>query len=140
MPLIRLVYASQFALPFNEQDAEDIIAVSIINNRKHDITGVLCYSNYYYLQCLEGGRDEVNHLYQKIIMDKRHVRPVILMYQEILHRQFDDWYMGHIPAMNISGGMVLKYSRERQFNPYSMTPQSAYEFLVELSKVNAVLE
>ncbi|PTQ87525.1 BLUF domain-containing protein [Agitococcus lubricus] len=139
MPLIRLVYASQFASPISEQDAQDIIEISTVNNRKHDITGVLCDSNFYYLQCLEGGRDEVNHLYQKIAMDKRHVRPVILMYQEILHREFDDWYMGRIPAINISGAMVLKYSREREFNPYTMTPESAYQFLFELSRLNAVL-
>ncbi|MCB1674511.1 MAG: BLUF domain-containing protein [Pseudomonadales bacterium] len=139
MSLIRLVYASQFAQPFNELDALDIVEVSMVNNRKLDITGVLCYSNNYYLQCLEGCRDEVNRPYQKICMDKRHTRPVILLYQDILHRQFDDWYMGHIPAVNISGGMVLKHSKERKFNPYDMTPQSAFEFLVELSKVNAVL-
>lgn len=139
MPLIRLVYASQFALPFNPEDAANIVEVSMVNNRKHDVTGVLCYSNYYYLQCLEGGRDEVNALYQKIVSDKRHTRPVILMYTEILHRAFDDWYMGHIPAVNISGGIILKYSKERQFNPYTMTPESAYQFLLELSQINAVL-
>jgi hypothetical protein len=54
MSLIRLVYASQFAQPFNELAALDIIEVSMVNNRKLDITGVLCYSNHYYLQCLEG--------------------------------------------------------------------------------------
>jgi len=139
MPLIRLVYASQFALPFNAEDAANIVEVSMVNNRKHDVTGVLCYSNYYYLQCLEGGRDEVNALYQKIVSDKRHTRPVILMYTEILHRAFDDWYMGHIPSINISGGIILKYSKERQFNPYTMTPESAYQFLLELSQINAVL-
>ena len=133
------MYASQFALPFNPEDAANIVEVSMVNNRKHDVTGVLCYSNYYYLQCLEGGRDEVNALYQKIVSDKRHTRPVILMYTEILHRAFDDWYMGHIPAVNISGGIILKYSKERQFNPYTMTPESAYQFLLELSQINAVL-
>jgi hypothetical protein len=139
MSLIRLVYASQFAQPFNELDALDIIEVSMVNNRKLDITGVLCYSNHYYLQCLEGGRTEVNRLYRKICLDSRHTEPVILMYQEILHRQFDDWYMGHIPAINISGGTVLKYSKERHFNPYTMTPEAAFQFLLELSQINAVL-
>jgi len=139
MPLIRLVYASQFATHCDDQDALDIVEISTINNRKLDITGVLCCSNRYYLQCLEGSRTEVNHLYQKITADNRHHDPVILMYQEILHRQFDDWYMGHIPAINISGGIVLKYSRERLFNPYTMTPESAYQFLLELSQLNAVL-
>jgi hypothetical protein len=111
----------------------------MVNNRKLDITGVLCYSNHYYLQCLEGCRTEVNRLYRKICLDSRHTEPVILMYQEILHRQFDDWYMGHIPAINISGGTVLKYSKERHFNPYTMTPEAALKFLLELSQINAVL-
>ncbi|MBK8326495.1 MAG: BLUF domain-containing protein [Moraxellaceae bacterium] len=139
MSLIRLVYASQFAQPFNELDALDIVEVSMVNNRKLDITGVLCYSNHYYLQCLEGCRTEVNRLYRKICLDSRHTEPVILMYQEILHRQFDDWYMGHIPSINISGGTVLKYSKERHFNPYTMTPEAALKFLLELSQINAVL-
>ena len=81
----------------------------------------------------------VYRLYRKICLDSRHTEPVILMYQEILHRQFDDWYMGHIPSINISGGTVLKYSKERHFNPYTMTPEAALKFLLELSQINAVL-
>ncbi|MBJ6911639.1 BLUF domain-containing protein, partial [Vibrio cholerae] len=99
-----------------------------------DITGVLYFNNEYFLQCLEGDREKVNLLYNNIIKDHRHNRVVILDYQEIRNRDFQDWSMGYIPISSITKPLVLKFSSSSNFNPYQLSDSSAYMLLLELKK------
>ncbi|HGS4624578.1 TPA: BLUF domain-containing protein, partial [Vibrio cholerae] len=105
---------------------------------ERDITGVLYFNNEYFLQCLEGDREKVNLLYNNIIKDHRHNRVVILDYQEIRNRDFQDWSMGYIPISSITKPLVLKFSSSSDFNPYQLSDSSAYMLLLELK--NAYLQ
>ncbi len=60
MHLIRLVYASKAHEKFSLADMDNILASSNVYNEVHGITGVLCYNDAYFLQCIEGARIEVN--------------------------------------------------------------------------------
>ena len=69
--LVRLLYASRAAEPI---DADDAAARSCkrpkAHNPAHGITGVLCFcASGIFLQVLEGGRDAVNALYNRIARD-----------------------------------------------------------------------
>ena len=44
------------------------------------ITGVLCHGGDVFMQVLEGGRDAVNALYNKIVRDARHHDVALLHY------------------------------------------------------------
>lgn len=134
MYLIRLIYASKTPVTLNHEDIEQITDASRDNNEASHITGVLCYSNNYFLQCIEGSRAKVNALYRKILKDKRHSEPAILQYEEISERDFMDWSMGYIPPSSISGEMVLRFSGEREFNPFSMNGECCHRLLKELWK------
>jgi hypothetical protein len=54
------------------------------------VTGVLCFclSSGIFMQVLEGGRDPVNALYNRITRDKRHRDATLLSYDEIGQRSF----------------------------------------------------
>ena len=78
--LVRLMYASRAAEHIGADDLAAILKVSKANNPAAGITGVLCscLSNGIFMQVLEGGRDAVNALYNRITRDERHRDPTLL--------------------------------------------------------------
>lgn len=60
MFLVRLVYASQISDHFSADDIESILKKARKNNKKLNVTGLLCFNRKYFLQCLEGSRTNVN--------------------------------------------------------------------------------
>jgi hypothetical protein len=88
--LIRLIYASKSTNPASENyggiqvDVGRILMQSRKNNPRHQIGGVLYFSNNYFFQCLEGGQDVVNQLYNKIAEDPRHENVQSLSVNELM--------------------------------------------------------
>ena len=134
MNLIRLVYASSVSDHLSQTDIELILKAAKKNNLDQGITGILYFNNNYFLQCLEGDREQVNALYNKIVNDSRHHRVVILNYQEIHGRDFHDWSMGYIPISSATKPLVLRFASNHEFNPYETTGSSAYMLLLEMKK------
>ena len=82
----QLIYYSLWR-PQNAQDLGEalgeILAVSVRNNVRTDVTGALLCCNGWFLQVLEGTESSVFDVYAKIVRDRRHamvklvgVRPV----------------------------------------------------------------
>lgn len=138
MHLMRLVYASKISPQFNSDSIQSIIDACAENNPQINVTGVLCFSNDYFIQCIEGSRICVNQLYHKILLDERHYDPSILQYVEIDKRSFNEWSMGYIPASVISGDLISQFSGERKFQPYSMSGESCFLLIKELVKLGLV--
>lgn len=63
------------------------------NNSKLDITGLISYSNGYFMQAIEGEREQVHALYRKIAFDNRHSHIVKILDVEIDQRFFPNWDM-----------------------------------------------
>ena len=137
MQMVRLIYASKISSSFTGNgDIDHILDQSKVNNPELTISGILCYSNDYFLQCLEGSRKNVNQLYHHILKDKRHYDPSILDYKVIAKREFGQWGMTFIPPSKISGEIIQKYSGEIKFNPYTMSGDSCFELLKEIYSFN----
>ncbi len=134
MNLIRLVYASTVSEPLKHSDIEQIIHAAQTHNVEQGITGMLYFNNNYFLQCLEGDREKVNALYNSIVKDARHHNVVILSYQEINSRDFQNWSMGYIPISSTTKPLALKFSSNHEFDPYRITGHSAYLLLLEMKK------
>lgn len=134
MYLVRLVYASTVTNGLTQAGIENILQVARNNNSKHGITGLLCFNNKYFLQCLEGPRRIINETYEKIINDDRHKELVILDYNEIACRDFTDWAMGYVPMSQIHNTLSLKYARSNEFSPYEISGESALKMLIEIKQ------
>lgn len=93
--LVRLVYVSSATLKtrLDRYIAEHIESHAVVYNKQHGITGILCYGNGQFLQCIEGSKVEIVALMQKIRADKRHDDIEIPLLQPIDQRMFDDWRM-----------------------------------------------
>jgi len=130
--LVRLLYASRAKAPLTPEVIEQILQVSRKNNPPAGITGLLCHSGDIFMQVLEGGRDAVNVLYNRIAGDARHTDVVLLRYEEIAERRFASWSMGQVNLARVNPAILLKYSSKAELDPYAGCGQASMAMLDEL--------
>lgn len=130
--LVRLLYASRTADAVTHEVIESILAQSRKHNPELGITGILCHGGDVYMQVLEGGRDAVNGLYNRIVRDERHRDVVLLHYEEVAERRFAGWTMGQVNLAKVNPSTLLKYSEKPVLDPYSTSGRAAMALLEEL--------
>ena len=130
--LVRLLYASRAA----EAVTHDLVEAILQSSRKHNpalgITGVLCYGGDVYMQVLEGGREAVNALYNKIVRDERHRDIALLHFEEVAERKFSGWTMGQVNLAKVNPSLLLKYSDKPVLNPFATSGAASMALLEEL--------
>lgn len=131
--LIRLTYLSKATRDMSLQDIQDILTVARDNNQSLEICGMLCYDQRYFLQTLEGPRDDVNELFHDISDDPRHDDVVIIGYEYIDATTFGSWNMGFAPASD-AFYKLLNEVGQNNFDPRAFTPEQAVNFLTLLSQ------
>ena len=77
---------------------EDILEQAQSNNASNGITGALVYVDGFFLQVLEGEKDSVLNLMQRISRDLRHESVTVLQEGEIPAAAFSDWTMAYVSA------------------------------------------
>jgi hypothetical protein len=92
--LFTLVYLSNATNAMSEDELKEILTVSRKNNPAVNVSGVLIYCEGNILQVLEGAKEDVYKVYDKIKLDPRHDELIILQSREISARTFEDWSMG----------------------------------------------
>lgn len=130
--LVRCLYASRPAPSFSSADLARILEQSRRNNAAHGVTGLLCVADDLFIQLLEGGRDEVCDLYNDIVRDARHSHVRLLSYEEVAERQFGNWSMGQVILSKLNPGLVLKYFKRMQLDPFDCSGRSTMSLLSEL--------
>ena len=70
--VLRLIYFSTARLGLGSADLEDILSRAVAHNLAHGVTGVLLFNGRNFLQVLEGPRQLVEQLYERITGDPRH--------------------------------------------------------------------
>jgi len=137
--LVRLLYASRAVEPVPEGLIEAILQQARRNNPEVGVTGVLCHGNDLFLQVLEGGRDPVNALYNRIVCDRRHQRVTLLDYEEILERRFASWTMGQVNLSKVNSSTLLKYSERALVDPYAVSGRTLSALADELVATASVI-
>jgi hypothetical protein len=130
--LVRLLYASRAVDDVSQEELMTILSQSKAHNPASGITGVLCSSGRLFLQLLEGGRMQVNALYNQIAADRRHSDVVILSYEEISERKFANWSMGLVNLEQLNPSLLLKYSESATLDPYGVSGTASMALLHEL--------
>jgi hypothetical protein len=107
--MYRLVYVSTAKEGIGPNEVGDILDVSVSNNHERLLTGFLAHNGRYFMQALEGEREEVDDIYSRIVADNRHFGVVQIIGEEIAERAFPDWSMNYFRADDPKGGaMVLR--------------------------------
>jgi hypothetical protein len=84
------------------------------------------------MQVLEGGRDAVNALYNKIVRDARHRDIALLHYEEVPERKFAGWTMGQVNLGKVNPSLLLKYSDRPVLDPFASSGLASMALLEEL--------
>ena len=97
-PLLRIMYCIMYSsvMPKNldEKELNLLLAQSVANNKRDDITGVLMVDRALYIQYIEGPQEAVRALWQRIGQDTRH-HLIVQLYEEegLQPRLFGQWAM-----------------------------------------------
>jgi hypothetical protein len=140
--LVRLMYASRASAKVDAEALAAILRTAKEHNPRIGVTGVLCYcaNADIFLQVLEGGRNAVSGLYNRIAQDPRHHDVALLSYEEIGERSFSSWSMGQVNMSRLNPALLLKYSEAAVLDPYAVSGKASlalFNELVATASVNA---
>ncbi|MDB5753420.1 MAG: hypothetical protein JWP65_3841 [Ramlibacter sp.] len=135
--LVRLLYCSR-AVDTGAQAIEAILAQARQHNPVSGITGILCYGDGIFLQCIEGGRMQVSELFGTIQKDERHKDVALLHFEEIAERRFGGWSMGQVNISKLNHAALLKYSEKPELDPYSVSGRMSFALLEDLAATAAI--
>jgi hypothetical protein len=135
--LVRLVYASRSDELISNRLIEDILSSAQVHNPENGVTGLLCYSNKVFVQALEGGREQVNRLFQNLARDPRHYDVTLLQYQEIEQRRFANWSMARVALDKLNMSQLLRFSETTTLDPFSVSGACTAHLLEALADAGA---
>lgn len=138
MHLVRLLYLSKATGGLGASGIESLLLSAQRHNIRAGISGMLAFNGEYFLQVLEGGRTEVNRLYQRISTDPRHEELYLLHMEEISERLFADWSMAYVPSSKLTRELLLRYGVTDEFSPLKMSSHSCLGMLSALRAQMAV--
>ncbi|WP_201598266.1 BLUF domain-containing protein [Psychrobacter vallis] len=134
--LVQLVYVSSLTLGSRLSTTifDEVESHARDYNQQHGITGILCYGNGHFLQCVEGEKADVFALKQRIFADSRHKNVEMLLLQTIDERSFADWRMRLLflerwlwsPASKKQAAQLSPYL---PFFPHGWSPDRTEHFL-----------
>jgi Sensors of blue-light using FAD len=97
-----LVYLSRAGEVFRKRDSRQQLKIRAqTENMKHDITGLLIYSEGIFLQIIEGTNTTIDSLYAKISHDPRHSELDLLTRTVSATRMFSKWSMGIVETEDL---------------------------------------
>lgn len=128
--LCQLVYISRITSTglSSPSTLNDISEIAIERNQTDEITGILCYGNGYFLQCVEGSEQALTNLKNRLLADERHKDMEILDFSAIDERRFSSWSLRSITLERwMTRDPVLK--KLMPFKPYSWSVDEWRRFL-----------
>lgn len=134
MALSALVYISQATCPIDRAMLQEIGHVAALRNASRRITGVLLYSNTYFIQALEGDPHKLMLLFDRIRRDKRHRDLQIIHAEEIERRLFASWHMGVLDLSHDPPLDLMQLIRRLASSPALAAEEDAGRQAIELLK------
>lgn len=132
--LYRIIYLSSGLKDLTSSDVKEILKKAKENNRTKNITGILLYLDKNFIQVLEGEKEDVITLYQKINLDYRHKNVIKVIEGTIEYRQFDKWDMGFVEIDSDDLRDLNEYKDFNFKNIFSKTDFIAETFLTTFLK------
>ena len=110
---------------------QDISKKALKNNSLDDVTGILCYGNGFFFQCVEGSEQALTNLKNRILADSRHKNLRLLDFSAITERRFTHW---SLHCLILERDMVIDSKRKVfiPFLPYSWNTSEWQQFLNNL--------
>lgn len=118
--IYQLTYKSKAVSEISKENLQDILKTADLHNKERNITGCLLYYNGYFSQILEGNKEDVLYIYNKIVQDSRHENVELLWDGETDKRYFPNWNMSFFsPETQSETLYVNNYIMLSQFSDVS---------------------
>ncbi len=103
----RITYVSRASKPISQATLDEIATISIQNNGRVNVTGILLSGGDFFFQILEGEEEAVDCALDRISKDSRHCEIQILKLENpTLNRQFPDWSMQTVRLDDMNDALV----------------------------------
>ena len=133
MSLVRLVYFSRNRLDVSRGALSDrvseILAASVANNRRADISGGLVFSAEWFAQVLEGDRVAVVETFARIQRDARHGDVSTIECRLADTRRFGFWCMAAAGWSAQDAALLRQYCGRETFAPYRLDGDAACDLI-----------
>ena len=94
--MFRLIYSSEATRDLPMPELERMLAQSRARNTMRDVTGVLVFVDGVFMQILEGEREAVDALMERIRRDERHRNLKVFHEETLAQRTFGAWRMAFV--------------------------------------------
>ena len=133
--LTRLIYVSRAFSPL-PLDLKDILLTARKSNAVLGITGVMCFLDGIYFQCIEGEACAVSTLYQKIERDPRHQGMKLLIREPIALRDYPEWSMALLTWNEDTKAIFRLFNPDIALDVYATDPTRALLMLRAWSRTS----
>ncbi len=144
MPLTRLVYYSENQLDPAQGSVvaqlAKILSASNRNNKPKNITGALVFDDLWFLQVLEGDRQDVWHTFERIKDDERHSRVTLAEMCDVQERIFGNWWMGLATKSKSTEAAFAPFLMDGRVQPDKLSAQQILALTIEVSKLGLTRE
>lgn len=135
MELTRLIYASTACEICDYNEVNKILGRSQELNSTNNVTGILYFSDKYFLQYLEGDIRDVNDAYNRILLDNRHTALRLIDLVTITQREFAEWAMAYIPKSELIEPLNSEFTNCRDFSPAELSAVDALKMILQLQSI-----
>lgn len=124
--LVCIVYYSSARHAMDGEALSRLLETSRKNNAAYGVTGMLLYHAGNFIQALEGPREAVARVFERIKQDAAHRNILAVGPMSIEQRYFPDWTMGDLrndvltPSGRDAVTDFLRYREEIEFDPSSI--------------------
>lgn len=108
--LYHLGYCSTVSASLAAAELIGLLQSARRRNQELDVTGLLLHREDSFFQIIEGSRDNVLAVFDRIRSDPRHQRITVLFEGPATHREFSDWRMGFLELDNVDVRMLPGFS------------------------------
>lgn len=126
----QLIYCSTAHSDTSFEMIEAILNIAKSRNKEFDVSGMLIFNGTYFLQCIEGPKEQIETLYNNIFKDDRHFNIKKLDQKKIEKRDFGNWSMGYYNSTN----QINEFIKHNDFDPYNISFEEAKKLLEKFSK------
>ncbi|MDP1524624.1 MAG: EAL domain-containing protein [Rhodocyclaceae bacterium] len=109
-----LIYVSRASQPLSADALKTLQAQALDGNRSAGISGCLAYHNGEFMQMLEGPRDSLFALFERIRVDPRHEDVKLVIEAPASRRVFHDWGMAVRDLTQLTDGTDFSPWQRRQ--------------------------
>ena len=134
-----LTYRSIAIPEITVEQIEDILKTARSFNSKNDVSGCLIFSKGYFIQLLEGSKDNIKELMDSIDADKRHTNVDILSEGETEERIFKTWDMAYLKPSEKIKSDTAKEIKKTLLKLTDTTVETDFTFKVFWYNVDVLL-